>query len=255
MLHAATRATKKRKQRAATATASEELGEVPGVGVPLALVVILLLHVAAIAGIWLHDRWSDSADLEATRPALKEDVAPTRNKELAPYPVEKGDTLESIAQKHGVTPKALAGVNNGVSDFQAGWVINLPPRRSADLGAVTRIPNVESEIEVAPYAHTSRPLIQTRDDRSVPGSQPGELVEVGINEPIRVTPARPTQEARVVIPAPHSSSRTQIVKSGETLWRIAQNNNVTVNDLQQANPGVNASTLGIGTRLVIPASR
>ena len=77
-MHAATRSPKKRRQRASTTAAPADLGEVSGVGVPLALVVILLLHVAAIAGIWIHDKWTESADLEATKVALKGDAPPQR---------------------------------------------------------------------------------------------------------------------------------------------------------------------------------
>ena len=65
ILRAATRRNSRRKQRAATTAAPEELGEVPGVGVARALVVILLLHVAAIAGIYLHNKWNSSSDLKA----------------------------------------------------------------------------------------------------------------------------------------------------------------------------------------------
>ena len=99
MMHAATRSTKKRRQRASTTAAPADLGEVSGVGVPLALVVILLLHVAAIAGIWIHDKWTESADLEATKVALKGDAPPQRITSLDFHLVSSGDTVGSIARE------------------------------------------------------------------------------------------------------------------------------------------------------------
>jgi LysM repeat protein len=75
--------------------------------------------------------------------------------------------------------------------------------------------------------------------------RPVESVRV---DPVRVDPARPE-------PAPASGARQHIVKSGETLWRIAQNNKITVDQLKRANPNVNVNALKIGAKLVIPPSR
>jgi len=263
MLHAVTRATKKRKQRAATTAAPDDLGEVPGVGVPLALVVILLLHVAAIAGIWIHDQWSKSADLEATRPALKEDVQPARIAGLAPLTVSKGDTLESIARKHGVDTQALINANEGISEYQAGWVINLPPRRLENTTpSESIVGRGNPPIEAHGYAPQERPLIQTTDDQSLLGSKPGPLVAVGdssaesgrTDEPVLIRPVRPISDDRVTPPG-RAGTKTHTVKSGETLWRIALNNGVSVDDLKRANPGVNVSALKIGASLRVPVSR
>jgi len=251
-LHAATRSSKKRKQRAATTASPEDLGEVPGVGVPLALVVILLLHVAAIAGIWIHDRWSSSADLEATKPALKENVQPARIAELDSHLVDTGETAESIASRYGVEVEALVKVNEGISEYEAGWKINIPTRR------VEVVPPTETVPDRVAITPVERPLIQTTDDQTLPGSEPGELIEVGsplaeagrTDEPVLIRPVAPV---RPTGPAPVAGRH--IVESGDTLWRIAHNNGITVEALKQANPGVSASALKIGAKLVIPAGR
>ncbi len=262
MLHAATRASKKRKQRAATTAAPEDLGEVPGVGVPLALVVILLLHVAAIAGIWIHDQWSESADLKATKPALNEDVQPARVAGLDSHPVSNGDTLESIARKHGVDTEALIKANQGISEYQAGWIINIPARRSENTTPSASIAGVGNlPAETPTYPPLERPFIQTSDDQSLPGSEPGPLVAVGdsstetgrTEEAVLIRPVRPISDDRVIPPAPSVGARTHVIKSGDTLYGIALKNKVSVSDLERVNPGIKPSALKIGATLNIPA--
>lgn len=265
ILHAVTRASKKRKQRAATTATPEDFGEVPGVGVPLALVVILLLHVAAIAGIWIHDKWSESADLKTTKPALKEDVQPVRIAELDFHLVSAGDTIDSIAREYGVDQEALMKVNEGISKYQAGWKINIPSRRLENTAPSDSIVGrVNPPAEIPGYAPQERPLIQTSDDDSLPGSVPGDLVPVGgdssetgrTDEAVLIKPVRPIRnDPATVNPQGSAGSRQHVVKSGETLWRIARNNGVSVDDLKRANPGVNVSALQIGAKLTIPASR
>mgnify|MGYP002629356776 FL=1 len=263
MLHAATRATKKRKQRAATTAAPEDLGEVPGVGVARALVVILLLHVAAIAGIWLHNRWSEGADIQAAKPALAAPIPPERRAELRPHTVSKDDNIDKISRKYGVDRAALVTANDGVEDYEPGWVINIPNRRSEEISPSDAMGDrVNPAAPEQAYGQTPRPLIQTSETQSYPGSQPGELVPVeGVSpepkptdEPILVRGRPPVGSARPG-PAPVSSNRRHTVKPNETLWRIALNNGISVDELKRANPNVNVSALKIGATLIIPEKR
>lgn len=271
-MHAATRSTKKRKQRASTTAAPEDLGEVPGVGVPLALVVILLLHVAAIAGIWIHDKWSESADLKATKVALKDDVPPQRNPAMDVDVVSRGETMDSIAAKHGITKDSLISANDGIAELQIGWKYNIPPRPITNVAPAGTIAGAGDVVEDIPgITPQERPMIQTRDDRDIPGSRPGELVEVGgaeaeagrTDEPVLIRPVEPVRVDPVRVdpvrpaPAPAAAGNTKIhvVKPGETLWRIAHNNKITVDALKRANPNVNVNPLKIGAKLVIPSSR
>lgn len=273
-MHAATRSGRKRKQRAATTASPEDLGEVPGVGVPLALVVILLLHVAAIAGIWIHDRWSSNADLTAVKTPLEEDKQPARIPDLEPYMVNTGDTAESIAKAHGVEVKALLEFNEGISEYKPGTTINLPPARRVESGAED--PVAAAPEPVAPYTFTERPPIQTSDDTLLPGSTPGELAEVGTpddSKPDAQTPgagapevgtpeaeAGKTDEPVLIRPlrspgqAASKPKRVHVVKNGETLWGIATRYKIKVSQLEKANPGVNASSLPIGKELAIPSN-
>ncbi|MFM2171663.1 MAG: hypothetical protein RI957_1892 [Verrucomicrobiota bacterium] len=61
----------------------------------------------------------------------------------------------------------------------------------------------------------------------------------------------------VVIPcmASIAGAATHVIKSGETLHRIAKNYGVTVTQLEQANPNVSANSLRIGAKLVVPSPK
>lgn len=259
-LPAVTRAGRNRRQRAATTASPEDLGEVPGLGVPLALVVILLLHVAAITGIWIHKKWSSSADLAATKVDLPEDVRPERIAELKPYTVEAGDTVESIARDHGVTAEALRKVNDDIAEYQAGWVINLPPSRVVSPPKTDELPREPAPVEAEPaFTYNERPLIQTADDEIIEGSNPGEMVEVGdpeaeagrTDEPLLIRPVKPLPKET----SPSATTRSHTVTKGQTFWSISRKYNLTVPDLERANPGIDPSSLKIGAKLVIPSGR
>ena len=273
MLHAATRLTKKRKQRASTAAHPEDLGEVPGVGVARALLVIFLLHAAAIAGICLHNRWSEGADIKASVPALKGPKPPSRIAELRPYTVNVGDNYDKIARKYGVDREALEKVNEGKA-LEAGWVINLPNRRTEEISPVESMsghvnPPTLAEEQEPEYALVERPPIQTSDSETYPGSRPGEMVELEgappeqtsqailIKPRVNNPPSRRQPRIRLPQsqPAPASSAGRHTVSSGDTLYGIARRYGVNVTALQRANPNVNASSMRIGTSLVIPGNR
>jgi LysM repeat protein len=49
-----------------------------------------------------------------------------------------------------------------------------------------------------------------------------------------------------------AGAATHTVKSGDNLYRIALNHGITLSQLQGANPGVNAQSLHVGQKLVIP---
>jgi LysM repeat protein len=55
--------------------------------------------------------------------------------------------------------------------------------------------------------------------------------------------------------ASFAGATTHVVKSGDNLYRIAQNYGVSLKQLQSANPGASVQSLRIGQKLTIPTSR
>jgi len=264
MLYAATRSTKRRKQRAATTASSEDAGEVPGVGIARALVVILLIHIAAIAGIYLHNKGNDSNDLKAAVPVADQDKGPTLLEGYDRGIPNVGENYAKMAQRYGVDEQELRRLNED-KPIKAGWKYNIPARRTeVTTPAESIVGRLNPPAEIALPTQVERPEIQNADGNLSPGSTPGALVAVESNLPPRPTPTSeailikprltPTSEPRSATSV-GSSSQTHVVKSGETLWGISRKNGVSVNDLMSLNGINDASTLKIGAVLQIPAKR
>jgi LysM repeat protein len=68
-----------------------------------------------------------------------------------------------------------------------------------------------------------------------------------------LTPAAPVTPVETAAPAP--AARTHVVKKGDSLWKIAKLENVSVGELARANKLSKTSTLKIGQKLTIPVSK
>jgi LysM repeat protein len=71
--------------------------------------------------------------------------------------------------------------------------------------------------------------------------------------PNSLTPAAPV--APVETPAPAPATRTYAVKKGDSLWKIAKLENISVGELSRANKLTKTSTLKIGQKLTIPVAK
>jgi|GEM_PF-421482 len=152
---------KRRLHAATTAAANRHAGmgvDVPGIGVGRALFVILILHVLAIASIYIHSAFFGDADhgtadlgqntLQEQAAAVVTPVASAPEKlavkkkksRVAPvipelantgrYIVETGDTYPRIAENRNVAEGALRALNNN-RPLRAGVVLDLPAELSA----------------------------------------------------------------------------------------------------------------------------
>jgi LysM repeat protein len=72
-----------------------------------------------------------------------------------------------------------------------------------------------------------------------------------------LTPAAPTMPAEPATPAPATvtAARNYVVKKGDSLWKIAKLENISVGELSRANNLTKTSTLKIGQKLTIPAAK
>lgn len=255
----------RKKHRAATAAAPvpELDGDVPNLGIARALVVILVIHVVAIAGIFAHSHWFEGDAAEAAAAAPKELLEPARplpdaqaalpkiGEDDKPYMVGAGDSYATIAEVHGVTEEELRASNDNM-ELRAGRILRIPPRsifavEPAELerlreGAALADAAIEEPAAAAPAA---APVVD--EIRSAP------MVETAAAAtPVKVRPgvSRPVEEAAA--PAADTPSKSYTVKNGDTFWKIAQANGTTPDAIMKANRISDPRKLRPGMRLLIP---
>jgi LysM repeat protein len=249
----------RKKHRAATAAAPvpELDGDVPNLGIARALVVILIIHVVAIAGIFAHSHWfeDDAAKAAAAPKELLEPAKPLADAGAAlpkigeddkPYMVGGGDSYATVAEVHGVTEEELRAANDNM-ELRAGRILRIPPRSIVALepAELARLREGSAVIE-APVAE---PVAAVVDEiRSAP------MVETAAAAtPVKVRPgvSRPVEDAAPVA-ASATPSKNYTVRNGDTFWKIAQANGTTPDAIMKANRITDPRKLRPGMQLLIP---
>lgn len=290
MFHSKTR--RRKKQRVAAGVGSADLGsEVPNLGVARALFVILVLHVAAIAAIFIHNRVTEG-DTAAALPETETSTAAIggQNREELPvvqkgedfYFITTGDTYERISRLKGVEVTALRELNNDMP-LQAGKILRIPPARVAAAPkappAVAQNTAPGPDAESAPPVHEPAAAVRVSPSQSAAAAlalddpsvrpikvmrgEPAPAIIVVEDRPdpagsaaMRVTPnVDPLgDDGPAEAPAPAPAGRTYTVKQGDTAWGIAQSHRTSADRLLKENGIADARKLRIGMKLRIPAN-
>lgn len=272
LLQAKTR--KKRKQRVSAAASNHDFAvEEPNLGVARALVVILILHLAAIAAIIVHHNTTkDDIAVKETpvaNPEKRALAAPaTERAQIGPNDrwkwVDKGDTYERVAREYQVDVAELRRLNKG-NPLVLGMALKLPPEQA--VAAIEPLPTPPAD----PILSEQLPPIVDVPTRSgipaeyevvaaaqeiAPTRQPLPSPEPVVQEPRVALPIEPVVSRPVVqeAPKPKPASRSYTVKSGDNLWSIAKRNGISLAKLEAANPRINPRNMKIGSKLVIPAN-
>lgn len=107
-------------------------------------------------------------------------------------------------------------------------------------------------------SRTKAPTPDMASNESQPGQPPtmATAPDTGTQPmPQGMTPAIPQPTVTTAaIPAATPASKTYVVRKGDSLWKIAKLESVSVGDLSRANNLSKTSTLQIGQKLQIPAS-
>lgn len=240
--------TRNRRQRAATAAASEDFeNEDHSSRISRALTIIFLIHIVVIGLIFVHQKFLDGGSSPETvakkkeaAPAAAERVLPKLSDGGAIYRPEPGDNYDRIAAKMGIPVEDLRAANDNI-DIQAGRVLRIPPRRivavnppeveairgsgtpDRDLGLVEAVP-----VEGAPRAVIVRPA-----------TTPAQAASAA---------AAPVASPR----APAASGRKHVVQQGDNIWRIANRYKVDQNTLMRVNGIKDPTKLRLGVTLTIP---
>jgi LysM repeat protein len=148
----------------------------------------------------------------------KADVASDGGEQIKQYvKVRKGETLKGVSLRVGVTVSDLKKWNNIKGTYiKAGrWLVYYKGGNGAETANNETTDNNENNNEVK-------------------------------NEPKNEVKNTPP-------PTPKSTTTTYTVKSGDTLYKIADRKNISATSIKKANPNVNWNRLQIGQKIKIPS--
>ncbi|MES2983005.1 MAG: LysM peptidoglycan-binding domain-containing protein [Verrucomicrobiota bacterium] len=236
--------TKFRKQRASAATASPEEFDDSGSNISRSLSIIFAIHILAIGMIFIHKQYLSGrtdapavANQEEADHSVAAAVSPERMDQLPelstgvkPYMVKKGDNFTIIAAKYGVDEAELRKLNQG---------------KELRAGAVFRIPQAKRIVAVEPVE------VEAIRNQSTPNSSEDGLVEIPLNANGSQAVANLPNAIPRAVPTV-ATGKTHTVKSGESVWRISKQYNLTEKDLMSLNGISDPSKLRTGQVLKLP---
>ena len=150
------------------------------------------------------------------------------------YIVQRGDTLYSIANKFQTTKEELMKKNNLNSDIlQIGQVLIIPKEE------------IEEEIKEEYSLYTvvkGDSLWKIAKNYNIPVT---ELIEMNNLKDLTLQIGQ-----QLLVPKELEEENTYIVQKGDTLWKVANKFNLTVDKLKELN-NLNTNLLSIGQQLII----
>ncbi|MCC3357156.1 LysM peptidoglycan-binding domain-containing protein [Bacillus sp. REN16] len=173
--------------------------------------------------------------------AAKNDIQQSEITSLS-YTVSSGDTLYSLAMRHGITVDALKQANHLSSDvLQIGQKLTIPNGViSTPNQMIYKIVSGDTLYSIATRNGTTVDAIKSVNNLSSDFLQIGQTLTI----PNVSTPA----------PAQTADTTTHQVVSGDTLYSIAKRTGTTVDALKKAND-LSSNLLEVGQELTIPKSK
>jgi len=245
---------RRRKQRAATTASARDFEDGQNnARIGRALFIILLIHLLAVAMIFVHHRFLDGRPVEtaatpqtgatvtATPPApeagRESNVVSSRmSPDETPYIVRNGDNYASIASAHEVAEGDLRELN-GNAAIRPGYILKIPVKR-----VVVRAPRQQptaAPVRVTTPAAAEAPVAVVAD---VPVRDQGLVDAIDTRNAPRAVP----------VAAPVGSGGTYVVQQGDSIWRIATRHGVDQQKLMEHNGISDPRKLRAGMTLRIP---
>lgn len=240
------RSNKRKSHRAATTASPDDIeGDMSNLGITRALVVILLIHIVAILGIFIHSYRIEDKPASSNQNKNTE-VTPISNPERAAsdavqiregeseYTVGKGETYASIAERLGFDEAQLRRANDNIV-LRQGRRLRVPTQKivaveSAQIRALrgqgAKSTDDEAAIRVEPEIVPDE-WVDTDAARRADGREPSNSNEAANSNTYKVTP-------------------------GDTFWGIAQRYQTTPERLMKHNGIDDPRKLRIGMTLKIP---
>ena len=248
IFHRLNAVTRKRQRVSASATMAGMDMDDGGAKISRNLTIIFMIHIVAIALIFIHQRFLEGRPHEGKRAATRvvaEPVAAAKPAAVAALPeaapVEKsnktliikdGDTYASIAASLGVAEGDLRQLNQNIA-MRKGLILQIPAGKAVSIAA----PAVTVE---------QPPVAAATDDGMV------EAVPVDVSLAPRAKTVVESDVADAAEDRIKPSGKTHLVKRGDTIVKIAKQYKVTQEALMSANAITDPTKLKAGANLVIP---
>lgn len=183
----------------------------------------------------LKNNWRDYVD--AVVRGVSDYIGVTYDEPLeGVYTVQSGDSLYSIARKYGVTVDEIKAVNNLTSNtLSVGQRLIIPVQKEQEDAGIYTVKSGDSLYSIANKFNTT--IAELMDLNNLTST----VLSVG--QPIKL-PGK--MEEEVV-------TNEYIVKTGDTLYKIANTYGLSVADLINAN-NLKSNSLSIGQKLIIPTN-
>lgn len=242
-LNAVTNSRRQRVAAAAASSATEIEADDGSSKISRALTIIFLIHIVAIALIFIHQRFLEGREPAASsivsappKDASPAAASPQRREDLPrlssgerPYIVRTGDNYARIAAAEGVDEGDLRQVNGNV-DIGPGLILKVPPKRIV--------------AEDPPEVTAIRQHTPSDHDRGLV-----EAVPVDVANAPRAQLVRPKAGQAS---SPFGSDATYVVQQGDSIFRIASRHKVSQQSLMRANGISDPRKMKAGMKLVIP---
>ena len=155
------------------------------------------------------------------------------------YVVKKGDTLWSIARAYGLTVETLKSLNNLTSN-------------NLTIGDSLIVKDSSGNSDNSSSADNNKYYIVKKGDSLYSIARSNNMTVDKLKSLNNLTSNILSIGQKLIISSGSKvSNNVYVVKKGDTLWSIANNFNVSVNDLKNANNKSN-NNLSIGEQLIIP---
>ena len=155
------------------------------------------------------------------------------------YVVKKGDTLWSIARAYGLTVERLKSLNNLTSN-------------NLTIGDSLIVKDSSGNSDSSSSADNNKYYIVKKGDSLYSIARRNNMTVDKLKSLNNLTSNILSIGQKLIISSGSNvPNNVYVVKKGDTLWSIANNFNVSVNDLKNANNKSNNS-LSIGEQLIIP---
>jgi LysM repeat protein len=220
----------------------------PGMKLSQAFIVVLVLHILAVAGIYGFNKLQEKPAVPTAKKEMAAPVAPQTaaavqaKPEAVPqtYTVVAGDTLRRISSKFKTSIEAIEKANNltSTSILKVGQVLVVG---STSHSAQATLP--------AGKAASTPALVAKAPPIKLPATQ----TESSQKPQTKAQPVPPKNGAAAEPAAPQAESgKVHIVAKGENPFSIAKKYNTTQAALMKANNINDPRTLQIGQKLVLP---